>query len=68
MGGLSGNTLLFVAAQNGLKAAAKLCLRQGAEMNLKNRRGNTVLHYCFKYGHSALGAYLIKKVSTAFLP
>jgi len=56
-----GNTLLFVAAQNGLKAAAKLCLRNHTNLNRKNTRGNTPLHYCFKYGHSGLGAYLIKK-------
>jgi ankyrin repeat protein len=44
----TGNTLIFVAAQNGLKAAAKLCLRNHADLNRKNTRGNTPLHYCFK--------------------
>jgi len=57
----NGNTLLFVAAQNGLKQAARLCLRRGASVNLQNHRGNTPLHYCFAYGHSALAAYLIEK-------
>ena len=57
----TGNTLLFVACQNGLKNGAKMVLRYGADLNLKNYSGNTPLHYCFKYGHNGLGAYLIKK-------
>ena len=47
-GRTTGNTLLFVACQNGLKNAAKLVLRHGADLNLKNYSGNTPLHYCFK--------------------
>jgi len=57
----NGNSLLSIAAQNGLKGGVKLCLRNKADINAKNRTGNTALHYCFKYGHSGLGAYLIKK-------
>jgi len=45
---LPGNTLLFVACQNGLKAAAKLCLKHGSSLDARNKRGNTPLHYCFK--------------------
>ena len=56
-----GNTLLFVAAQNGLKQVTRLCLRHSADINQKNERGNTPLHYCFKYGHDDLGSYLIRK-------
>ena len=50
-----------MACQNGLKNGAKMVLRYGADLNLKNYSGNTPLHYCFKYGHNGLGAYLIKK-------
>jgi len=57
----NGNTLLFVAAQQGLKNVVRLCLRWKANINQQNGRGNTPLHYCFKYGHTALGEYLIKK-------
>ncbi|OQR91929.1 hypothetical protein ACHHYP_04205 [Achlya hypogyna] len=57
-----GNSLLTIACQNGLKRLAKMLLRHGANINLKNRRGNTPLHYCFAYGYGeTLGAYLISK-------
>lgn len=57
----NSNTLLLVAAQNGLKPLARLCLKYGANPNQANHRGNTPLHYCFKYQHQDLAAYLIKK-------
>lgn len=58
-----GNTVLTTACQNGLKRMAKLALRHGADINLKNfTSGNTPLHFCFKYGYGdTLGAYLISK-------
>jgi ankyrin repeat protein len=58
-----GNTVLTTACQNGLKKMAKLALRQGADINLRNfTSGNTPLHFCFKYGYGdTLGAYLISK-------
>jgi ankyrin repeat protein len=34
----AGNTLLMIAAQNGNKRIAKLCLRRGAQINLQNVR------------------------------
>jgi ankyrin repeat protein len=57
-----GNTILQIAAQNGLKRIAKLALRRGANINTQNFRGYTPLHYCyaFKFGDT-LGAYLISK-------
>ncbi|KAH8074738.1 hypothetical protein JL721_2311 [Aureococcus anophagefferens] len=39
-----GNTLLSVAVQNGNKRIAKLTLRRGANINLPNNNGQTVLH------------------------
>jgi len=58
-----GNTILTTACQNGLKRVAKLALRHGADINLRNfTSGNTPLHFCFKYGYGdTLGAYLISK-------
>lgn len=44
-----GLTLLHVAAQNGNKRIAKLCLRKGADINKRNNSGQvrarTVLSY-----------------------
>ena len=57
-----GNTILSVACQNGLKRLAKLALRRGADINWKNMRGNTPLHFAYRYGYGdTLGAYLITK-------
>ena len=57
-----GNTLLSIACQNGLKRAAKLVLRRGADINAQNHKGNTPLHFCYTYGYGdTLGAYLTSK-------
>ena len=49
-----GNTLLSIAVQNGNKRIAKLCLRRGANVNLPNNTGQTVLHYAYAYGFEDL--------------
>jgi hypothetical protein len=41
-----GNTLLIIACQNGNKRVAKAVLRRGANINARNYKGNTPLHYC----------------------
>jgi ankyrin repeat protein len=56
-----GNTLLLAAAQNGNKRIAKLALRKGADINLRNLTGQTALHFAFTYGFEDLGNYLISK-------
>jgi len=45
-----GNTLLTIAAQNGNKRIAKICLRRGCKINAQNFRGQTALHYAFAFG------------------
>ena len=55
------NTLLLIACQNGKKRIVKLCLRYGADLNAKNRAGNTALHFCFMYEHLELFDYLLGK-------
>jgi ankyrin repeat protein len=58
----NGNTILAIACQNGNKRVVKLALRYGADINAKNIRGNTPLHFCYKYGFADnLGVYLISK-------
>ncbi|RYH20322.1 ankyrin repeat domain-containing protein [archaeon] len=42
-----GNTLLIIACQNGNKRVAKALLRRGANINARNYKGNTPLHYCY---------------------
>ena len=57
-----GNTLLTIACQNGNKRVAKCVLRRAANINSRNNKGNTPLHYCYSYGYGdTLGAYLITK-------
>jgi ankyrin repeat protein len=58
-----GSTLLIIACQNGNKRVAKQVLRRGADINCRNYKGNTPLHYCYQYGYGdTLGQYLISKV------
>jgi len=57
-----GNTMLAIACQNGLKKIAKIALRRGADINSRNYKGNTPLHFCYTYGYGdSLGTYLISK-------
>ena len=61
-----GNTLLTIACQNGNKRVAKSCLRRSADINARNYKGNSPLHYCFSYGYGdTLGQYLIEKGADA---
>lgn len=46
-----GSTLLTIASQNGNKRVSKLVMRRGANINARNLRGNTPLHYCHQYGY-----------------
>jgi hypothetical protein len=43
-----GNTMLITACQNGNKRVAKAVLRRGADINARNFKGNTPLHYCYQ--------------------
>eukprot|EP01041_Mallomonas_annulata_P015357 gene15357-32507_t len=57
-----GNTILTIACQNGNKRIAKAALRRGADINARNFKGNTPLHYCIHYGYrETLGNYLMEK-------
>jgi ankyrin repeat protein len=61
-----GNTVLTVACQNGNKRVAKTVLRRGANLNTRNFKGNTPLHYCYHYGYGdTLGQYMISKGADA---
>lgn len=42
-----GSTVLIIACQNGNKRVAKAVLRRGANINARNHKGNTPLHYCY---------------------
>jgi len=56
-----GNTLLVVAAQQGIKSMCRLALRNGADPDHQNFRGNCALHFAMAYGFPALAEWLIKK-------
>ena len=53
--------MLIAAAQNGKKKIAAALVRAGATVNTANITGNTALHYCFEYGYTSLGAFLIEQ-------
>ena len=54
--------MLAIACQNGLKRMSKLLLRQGADINSANYKGNTPLMFCYMYGYGdTLGEYLMSK-------
>ncbi|KAJ1495501.1 ankyrin repeat-containing domain protein, partial [Baffinella frigidus] len=57
----TGNTLTNIAAQNGHKSIIKALLRRGGGLNTQNHNGQTPLHFCFTYGFTDLGNYLISK-------
>jgi ankyrin repeat protein len=43
-----------------------VALRKGADINVKNLKGNTPLHFCFQFGYGdSLGEYLISKGADA---
>ena len=57
-----GNTILHIACQNGNNKLMKLALRYGANMNIANFKGNTALHFAYRYGYAnTLGDYLQRK-------
>jgi ankyrin repeat protein len=49
-----GSSLLIIACQNGNKRVAKLVLRRGANINGRNNKGNTALHYCNHFGYGEI--------------
>ena len=57
-----GNTLLSIAsAEWQQERIAKLCSKRGANVNLPNNTGQTVLHYAYAYGFEDLAEYLKSK-------
>lgn len=59
--GPDNNTMLLACAQNGQKRIAKLLLRNGADMNAPNDKGDTAMHLCYKFNYKELGEYLKSK-------
>ena len=59
--GPDNNTMLLVCAQNGQKRIAKLLLRNFADMNAQNDKGDTAMHYCYKFNYKELGEYMKSK-------
>ena len=57
----NGNTMLLIAAQQGLKRISKFLLRRGGDINAQNLSGNSILHYCFEYSFNDLAEYFISK-------
>jgi ankyrin repeat protein len=62
-----GNTMLIIACQNGNKKTAKLVLRNGANINVKNYKGNTPLHYCFHCKISSFIIIILSSLNSCFI-
>lgn len=60
-----GNTLFHVACQNGNKRVAKLAIKHGGDMDAKNGKGNTGLHFLYAYGYPEIGEYFVEKGASA---
>jgi len=58
-----GNTPLILACQLGSKKLVKLLLRFKADPNIQNLKGDTSLHFCFKFEFFDLAEYLIAKAN-----
>lgn len=57
-----GRTLLMACVRAGCNVdAIKLLIRKGANVRHRDASGNTVLHFCFEYGHLALASWLVRK-------
>jgi len=56
-----GNTTLMLAAQAGSKRMCKILMRHGADLNARNNRGQTALHFCYSFRYVELGDYLRAK-------
>lgn len=57
-----GNAILHISCQNGNKKLMKLALRYGANIDICNFKGNTAMHFAYRYGYAnTLGSYLQRK-------
>jgi ankyrin repeat protein len=54
-----GNTLFMVACQNGNKEIGKVLLEAGANLNIKNFKGNTGLHFLYTFGYPEIAEFFI---------
>ena len=51
--------MLHICAQNNLKKMANLCIKQGCDLNARNRKGMTPLDYCDMLKFSALAEWMV---------
>lgn len=65
---IDGQTPLHESARTGRIIAAKLLLKNGAQLNKLNSEGETVLHVALKNGRTQLADLLINKFNAQFDP
>ena len=66
--GITGNTLLHIAAANGHKKICKMLLRAKADINAVNYVGDTALHCALALNYRELGGYLYSKGADDSIP
>ena len=63
---MSRQTPLHVASQRGLTEAARLLIRKGTDVNLRDENGYTALHLASYYGKETVVAMLLGEGADAF--
>jgi hypothetical protein len=66
--GITGNTLLHIAAANGHKKICRTLLRANADINAVNYVGDTALHCALALNYRELGGYLYSKGADDSIP
>ena len=61
----NGNTLLYLAAENGEKEIAELLIEKGADVNKENKAGSTPLHLAAENGKKEIAELLVRKMRLA---
>lgn len=51
--------MLHICAQNNLKKMANICIKQGCDINARNRKGMTPLDYCDMLKFSMLAEWMV---------
>jgi len=56
-----GNTPLIIAAQNNQVGIAEFLVLHGADVDARNCKGNTALHFATKYGYAEMQRRLVEE-------
>ena len=58
-----GRTPLLLASSSGSKEAVRILLQKGASLKVRNKHGESPLHFCARFGHASVIQLLTNKLS-----